>query len=52
MLKALIDKLEKDEFILDGYGWWPTNVENRMIFRITVLSRNSEKDSKTFGKFS
>jgi hypothetical protein len=52
MLRAVIKKIEDGEFIVDGHGFWRTDVSERLIFRVTVISRDSNQDSANFNQYS
>ena len=52
MLKALIDRIQRGELIVTQYGFWPTNLDGKVIFRIDTVSRDSEKEISDFKKFS
>lgn len=51
MLKALIKKIENGEFVVTSFGWWPTNVSGKVIFRVDVLTHDFEQDPAEFHKF-
>lgn len=52
MLKQLALRIHKDELIVDDFGFWPSRVNNRVIFRIIVISRDDEQEIKNFQEFS
>ena len=51
ILKELSKKIRSGELILDECGFWETRTSNRVIFRITVISRDSGQEIRDFEKF-
>lgn len=52
MLNELSKRIQNGELIVEECGFWPSRFDNRIIFRIVVISRDNEKESKNFEQFS
>jgi len=52
MLRKLADRVEKGELIVTSHGFWPSRLENRITFKIDVISRDDEKEIRSFEQFS
>ena len=48
MLKQLALRIHSGELIVEDFGFWPTNVGNRIIFRITAISRHDTQNIQDF----
>lgn len=52
MLKALIQKIENDELSVTSHGFWLSHLDNKVFFKIETVSRDSNRVSGDFRKFS
>ncbi len=51
MLKALIKKIEKDEFSVVTFGFWTSQLDQKILFRVDVTSKDSSQDKVSFNKY-
>jgi len=50
MLEELQNRISRNELIVTDFGFWPSNLDNRVTFRIIVISRDDEKEIQSFEK--
>ena len=52
MLAKLSERISSGHLILSEFGFYKSNMDNSLYFKIKVISRNSDKEIKNFEKFS
>jgi len=52
MLKALIKKVENGEFLVVSHGFWKSGLDEKLIFRVDVLTKDALVESAKLEQFS
>lgn len=52
MLNELSKRIQNGELVVESHGFWPSRLDNRITFRIIVISHDEEQESRDFEKFS
>jgi hypothetical protein len=52
MLEKLAERIENGQLVVEDFGFWPSRFDNRITFRVIVISRDDEEESKEFVQFS
>ena len=51
MLKQLAQRIEKGEMIVESHGFWTSNMDSHILFRIVTVARDSEQELRNFQEF-
>ncbi len=52
MLKALLRKIESEEFLVVSHGFWLTKLDEKIRFSVDVVVGDSQEEIQKLGKFS
>lgn len=48
MLEKLLERIKNGQLLVEDSGFWPTRLDNNIIFRIVVISKDDEKELQRF----
>lgn len=52
MLRGLIKKIESDELLVLNHGFWVSNLDQKIFFKVETISHDSSQVSSDFRDFS
>ena len=51
MLKQLAQRIERGELIVESHGFWTSNVDNHVMFRVITVARDVDKELEDFHQY-
>ena len=48
MLEELSKRIKNGQLVVEDFGYWPSRFDNRITFRVIVVSRDDEKEIQKF----
>jgi len=48
MLEELHKRIKNGQLVVEDFGYWPSRLDNRITFRVIVISRDDDKEIHKF----